>query len=230
MNPTGPHVPAFLRALQITDSFFPVGGFAYSAGLETATDAGRVHDVATLGAWIDHFLDAVFVPLEGRALAQTMTALESGDPGRVRQIDRELTAICPSREARRASTAVGKRVLGVYGRISDDSDFAGLSGQMPEANAATAYGVVFFHAGLGIRDAIAAFGYGKITGIVSAAIRLMAFGQEQGQQLLTLKLGLLPPAAENIVATIDQPLSSFGPGLDIEQMNHQYVYSRLFRS
>jgi urease accessory protein UreF len=28
----------------------------------------------------------------------------------------------------------------------------------------------------------------------------------------------------------DEPLRAFSPVLDIQQMNHQYVYSRLFRS
>jgi urease accessory protein UreF len=46
----------FIRSLQVTDSFFPVGAFAYSDGLETAAAAGRVRDAVSLGGWMKHFL------------------------------------------------------------------------------------------------------------------------------------------------------------------------------
>ena len=65
-----------LQTLQLMDSFFPVGAFAYSDGLETAAAEGRVADAASLQEWMDHFLDAVFVPCEGLALVKSMTALE----------------------------------------------------------------------------------------------------------------------------------------------------------
>jgi len=35
---------------------------------------------------------------------------------------------------------------------------------------------------------------------------------------------------DRILQMKEAPLRSFNPLLDIEQMNHQYVYSRLFRS
>jgi len=40
----------------------------------------------------------------------------------------------------------------------------------------------------------------------------------------------LPSAVERILDMKDEPLRSFSPMLDIQQMNHRYVYSRLFRS
>src|SRR5690349_21652581 len=41
----------FIRTLQFTDSFFPVGAFAYSDGLETATSTGHVRDAEGLEKW-----------------------------------------------------------------------------------------------------------------------------------------------------------------------------------
>jgi urease accessory protein len=75
-----------------------------------------------------------------------------------------------------------------------------------------------------------AFGYNRLAGIVSAGLRLISMGQQQGQALLTKTLDRLPAAADRIVKTIDEPLRSFSPLVDIQQMNHQYVYSKLFRS
>src|SRR5437667_10514500 len=83
----------FIRALQLTDSFFPVGAFAYSDGLETAVARGRVRDAITLGKWMEHFLEAAFVPCEGLALVKCMLALNAGDFETLRDIGEELTAI-----------------------------------------------------------------------------------------------------------------------------------------
>src|SRR5262245_45726717 len=112
----------FIRALQLTDSFFPVGAFAYSDGLETAVAAGRVRDAITLGKWMEHFLRAVFVPCEGLALVKSMLALKAGDFETLCNIDEELTAIRPAGAGRAASTGVGKRLRSLYATIYGSED------------------------------------------------------------------------------------------------------------
>jgi urease accessory protein len=220
----------FLRSLQVTDSFFPVGAFAYSDGLETAATAGRVRDAVSLGAWMKHFLESVFVPCEGLALAKCMFALKEHDFDTLRQVDEELTAIRPAAAVRAASTGVGKRLLALYSSIADSEDAPWKAVTLPHSNAAVAYALVFFHCGIDEREAALAFGYNRLTGIVSAALRLISMGQQEGQNLLTKNLNDLPAAVDRILYMKDEPLRSFGPLLDIEQMNHQHVYSRLFRS
>jgi urease accessory protein len=220
----------FVHSLQLADSFFPVGGFAYSDGLETATSDLTVRDAETLGDWMTHYLDHVFVPCEGLALAQCMAALKSGDSDTVRRIDEELTAIRPAAETRNASRSMGKRLLTLYAAIRGDDTFAAHAALLPEGNSSPAHAMVFLHCGLNDRDAVMAFGYNRLAGIVSAALRLISMGQQQGQVLLTAKVACLPAAADRILGIVDRPLTSFTPQLDIHQMNHRYLYSRLFRS
>jgi urease accessory protein len=220
----------FIRALQVVDSFFPVGAFAYSDGLETAAAGGRVRDAASLGRWIDHFLESVFVPCEGLALAKCMLALKSRDFDTFCRVDEELTAIRPAAAVRKSSTAIGKRLLSLYSSIYDGECAPWKTISLPHGNAAAAYAMVFFQCGIQERDGALAFGYNRLTGIVSAGLRLISIGQQEGQTLLTEHLKRLPNAVDRILQMTDQPLSSFNPLLDIEQMNHQYVYSRLFRS
>ena len=70
-----------------------------------------------------------------------------------------------------------------------------------------------------------------LAGIVSAGLRLISIGQQQGQDLLTKMLrSTACRRRSDSCETMDEPLRSFSPMLDIQQMNHQYVYSRLFRS
>jgi urease accessory protein len=219
-----------LQTLQLTDSFYPVGAFAYSDGLETAATDGYVRDAETLSEWMDHFIDAVFVPCEGLAVVRSIRALRAADHDALREIDTELTAIRPASAVRAASTGVGKRLLSSYASICGGEDFETLARLLPYGNAAPAYALVFFHRGIPERDAALAFGYNRLAGMVSAGLRLISIGQQQGQALLTQGIERLPSAVERILEMKDEPLHSFSPMLDIQQMNHRYVYSRLFRS
>ncbi len=220
----------FVHALQLTDSFFPVGAFAYSDGLETAAANGTVHDADSLKTWLNHFLDNVFVPCEGLALLKCAEAFRRGDLQTIYGIDEELTAIKPAASVRNSSRSVGKRLLAAYSEISKDLDFATFVETLPQCNAAVAYAVVMTHRGMKSREALLAFGYSRLAGIVSAGLRLISMGQQQAQGLLSQSLERLPDAAERIIQMEAEPLRSFAPLLDIAQMNHRYVYSRLFRS
>jgi urease accessory protein len=221
---------SFIRSLQFTDSFFPVGAFAYSDGLETATSGGRIRDAVSLGEWMEHFLEGVFVPCEGLAVVKSMNALQAGDLQMLSHVDEELTAIRTSRAVRAASAGVGKRLLSLYAATHSEEGSSWNCLTLPHGNAAVAYAIVFFRSGLETRHAALAFGYNRLAGIVSAGLRLISVGQQQGQALLTKMLDRLPEAVDRIHEMADEPLCSFSPVLDIQQMNHQYVYSRLFRS
>jgi urease accessory protein len=188
-----------------------------------------VRDSVGLAEWMNHFLDAVFVPCEGLALVKCMLALKAGDMETVRNIDNELTAIRPALAVRGSSTGTGKRLLTLYAAIYGKEGPL-LDTILPHGNAAAAYAVAFVHSSIEERPAALAFGYNRLAGMVSAGLRLMSLGQQQGQTLLAKTLGRLPDAVDDILRRKDDPLRSFNPLLDIQQMNHQYVYSRLFRS
>jgi urease accessory protein len=220
---------AFIHGLQLTDSFFPVGAFAYSDGLETAAAGGEVHDAASLCEWMNHFVEGVFIPCEGLALVKGMRALKSRESGVLAQLDEELTALRPAAEIRVASISLGKRLLSLYSSICGDGQFPDAE-LLPHGNAPLAYALVFFHRGIAEHEAALAFGYNRLAGMVSAGLRLISIGHQQGQQLLSQTIERLPAAVDRIMEMVDEPVRSFNPRLDIQQMNHQYVYSRLFRS
>jgi urease accessory protein len=220
----------FIRTLQLIDSFFPVGAFAYSDGLETAAAGGRVHDVTTLGKWMDNFLEQVFVPCEGLALVKCMFAIKENDLDMLYRVDEELTAIRPAASVRAASTGIGKRLLSLYASLYQNESALWKHTALPQGNAAAAYAIVFSQCGVEESHAALAFGYNRLAGIVSAGLRLVSIGQLQGQALLAKTMDRLPDVVDRILLMRHEPLSSFNPLLDIEQMNHQYVYSRLFRS
>jgi urease accessory protein len=219
-----------IHILQITDSFFPVGAFAYSDGLETAASAGLVRDGRELEGWLHHYIDAVFEPCDGLALLQCARSVERGDWPAIHVIDEEVTALKPSAASRASSRSVGKRLLATYSGLVPRDAFMEKAEMLPHANAAVMYGLVLTHRGVNASDALLAFGYARLAGMISAALRLIPLGQLEGQKLLDGALDRLCGAAGRVLRSETAPLGSFGPMLDIQQMNHRYVYSRLFRS
>src|SRR5712675_498612 len=48
---------ALVRLLQLASPTLPVGAYSYSQGLESAIDAGIVHDAPSAGRWIGDVLE-----------------------------------------------------------------------------------------------------------------------------------------------------------------------------
>jgi urease accessory protein len=250
---------AELALLHLCDSLFPLGAFAYSEGLETATSrlqplegawsAPVVADAEGLRAWIDVCLDETFGRTEGPAVWQAWPAFRDADWDTLVTLDEELTALRPSSSARRASAAMGRRLLTTWQTLHPDARiehalnekgavplFAGdrpRKGVRPLFRDGPALPIAFAGAcacsGIERRRAVEAFGYTRLAATVSAAMRLMPIGQTQAHALLARTLERVP-AAVDLVASRDARLESFAPAVDIAAMTQQYVHSRLFRS
>lgn len=218
------------RTLQIVDSLFPVGGFAYSDGLETAVSGGEIHDAESLDAWLDHIVKNSFVLCDGLAFLKCFYAARNLDWETILSIDEEATALKPAGSARTSSKSVGKRLLATYSSLFQDTELAHILPQLPCCNAPVAYALALSRIGLDPREALFAFGYVRIAATISAALRLLPIGQQQGQSSLAKALTQLSASVDVVFAYTQQPLRAFAPFMDIQQMNHQYVYSRLFRS
>jgi urease accessory protein len=218
------------HTLQMMDSLFPVGAFSYSDGLESAAASGVARDGDSLEMWLDHFLDMTFVPCDGLALLKSARATEAKDWTAIRSIDEEITALKPAASVRAGSAAVGKRFLAGYSSLFGGGDLLPIISTLPHCNASVAYGIVLSHFGLEHRESLLAYGYSRMSGIVSAAMRLLPIGQQQGQRSLSRALGRLPATVEDVLLSEAEPLRAFSPVMDSIQMNHRFLYSRLFRS
>jgi urease accessory protein len=218
-----------LALLHLCDALFPIGAFAYSDGLESATSDGRVATPDDLRGWLDACLDETVGRLEGPAVWQAWMAVCDGDWPTLERLDEELTALRPSSAARRSSRAMGARLLTTWSALHP-FDSSRLEGSL---RAGTALPVAFAFAcassGVERRDAVEAFAYTRLAATVSAAMRLMPIGQTAAHALLARTLDRVPAVAAAI-ASRNARIESFSPALDIEAMTQQYLHSRLFRS
>jgi urease accessory protein len=82
--------------------------------------------------------------------------------------------------------------------------------------------------GWGRQETVAAFLYHSVTGLVSAALRLLPIGQLEGQRLLAAWLPLIETISRRAATT--RSMGSRVPLHDIYGMRHGRLEWRLFRS
>ncbi|HUC15273.1 MAG TPA: hypothetical protein VMS00_12540, partial [Acidimicrobiales bacterium] len=94
--------PRLATLLLVADGRFPAGGYAHSGGLEEAVKAGRVHDEATLLAFLAGRLQTAGVVEAHLAVAAWSACAPAAALGEafasaaVRRVDAEAAARCPS--------------------------------------------------------------------------------------------------------------------------------------
>ena len=233
-SPTPIHV-ALWRLLQISDQLFPTGGYAFSHALETYVDRDIVHDRTTcqqlFEALCDHALgpcDAVFCRHAFRAAAQENMA-------QLMELDRLLTASKITRELRLESEHTGQAFLRASlamqpSPLVEAFWHAVRQRKATPGNHAIAFGLVAQGLGLSETCAVQSYLYNVVAGWVAVAVRLVPLGQMEGQRLLfdlTARLGDIMQRYHDL-----RPEDTWNNmlGLDIRSMQHERLYSRLFRS
>jgi len=221
-----------LALLHLCDSLFPIGGFGYSDGLEAATAAGLVEAPADLQAWLDICLDEGVGRMDGPAMLGAWCAFERRDWPALCELDDQLTAMRPSSATRRSGRAIGLRLLTTWSALYPDRRLAHLLDlarrQRLGPALPIAFGCACASAGVGMRDAGAAFAYTRLASTTSAALRLMRIGQTDAHARLASALGRVSMVVD-AMATRARP-ESFTPAMDMSAMTQQYLHSRLFRS
>ena len=217
----------FLQTLHISDSSFPTGAFAYSDGLECAVDSGALKSADDLLEWLRYYVHRVFACSDGPALR---LAMEISDPAALVTLDSELTALKPSSAVRASSAAQGRQFLRTVIGIHPSHQALQQAAETQLVNLPVIYGLACRALGHDSETSLLAYCYTRLAGTTSAAMRLMTIGQQQAHAALNRSLLEVPPVVERITRSADPKPAAFTPTLDIHQMNHSYVYSRLFRS
>jgi urease accessory protein len=222
-----------LALLHLCDSLFPVGGFAHSDGLESAASARLVQSADDLRGWLDVCLEETIGRCEGPAVVIAWTAFHEQEWDSLSALDDELTAMRPSSATRMASRSMGLRLLNTWHTLHPDRRLqhalALVSMRTLGPTLPVAFAGACACAGIEQRDAVEGFAYTRLAATVSSAMRLIPIGQNEAHLLLSRVLARVPATVDQVMVRQAEP-ESFMPALDIAQMTHQYVHSRLFRS
>ena len=95
---------------------------------------------------------------------------------------------------------------------------------------ALVFGCVAQHLGCDRESTLLAYLYTVLTGLVAAALRLVPLGQSDGQRLLHELASLSRDLIAQYGELQPEEAWSATPGLDIRSMQHERLYSRLYRS
>jgi urease accessory protein len=204
---------------------FPVGAYAYSHGIEWAVEAGDVSDAESLARWLDDLADHGAPRLDVCLFAAAHRA--AGDPAKLAEVNALAVALAGSAERRLETTAQGDAFLAAARAAWPCAALDALSAPVayPVAVGAAAAG----HA-VALEEAAPAFALAVFGNLVSAALRLGAVGQTEGQKILARLAPRLAGMAAQALLEEPETLGACALRSEIAAMKHETQYSRLFRS
>jgi urease accessory protein len=222
-----------LRLLHLCDSLFPLGAFAHSEGLETATAGGAIATVDALRDWIDVCLDETIARTDGPTAWRAWPLVRDARWQELEVLDAEAIALRPSASGRRSTRAMGQRLLSTWCGLYPDPHLETLQ-RLATGGALAPTFPVAFAAACATSDVdrsqmLHALAYTRLAATVSASMRLAPIGQHEAHALLARTLDRVP-AIMAAIAGGDAVPESFTPAVDIAAMSQQYLHSRLFLS
>lgn len=233
-DPAAPTVATRLvRVLQFGDSMFPVGGFAFSCGVESAIQTGIVADAATLHAFTRTAVEQA-ARGDGIALIAAHRAAVAGDTEALIGVDEEVYARKLSDETRTMSTRLGKKLTEMGAHVIGAPLLhewrACIEGSRTPGCYPVALATTFAAQGLPALDAFVVHQSALAATILSAALRLMKVSHVQTQAIL-FELNARTEAAYEIAAAAQlSDMSGFAPLIEILAAVHASAHVRLFMS
>ena len=219
------------RMLQFGDSVFPIGGFSFSGGLESAIQKGVVSNTATLLAFTRTAVEQANRG-DGIGLVCAHRAASAGDIDEVVRIDARVYARKLSGETRTMSVRMGRKFTELGAHVTDapallDWRERVIAGTTPGCYP-VALAVNFAAQGLSSRDAFVVHQYGVATTILSAALRLMRISHVDTQQMLYKLNADVDIAWEIAAASGLDDMAGFAPLAEILAAVHVKTHVRMF--
>ena len=221
------------RMLQFGDSMFPIGGFAFSGGLESAIQKGVVTDAETLHAYARTAVEQAAMG-DGIALVWAHRAAVADDVAELARIDELVYARKLSSETRSMSVRMGKKFAEMGAQVigapllkawRERIDAGASPGCYPVALA-----VNLAVQGLPAREAFVVHRYGVAAMILSAALRLMKISHVDTQRILYRLNAGADAAYETAAAARLSDMAGFAPLTEILAAAHVKAHVRLFMS
>jgi urease accessory protein len=211
---------------------FPVGAFAWSAGLETAIADRRVTDSERLQNWIEGALAHGAVHTDAIVLAEAWRIVVRGkaEPAATRNDLANLADLClaltPSRERWQETTITGDNyVLAARHWPTDVLDRLPRPCPYP-----VAVGAIAAAHGIGLEETLLAWLTATVHGQVSVAVRLVPLGQSDGLRVMSALEPRVAALAKSAVQASLAEIGAIAYAADIAQMRHETLEPRIFRS
>jgi urease accessory protein len=213
-----------LALLQLASPGLPVGGFAYSQGLEKAIEDGIVRDAASARAWIEDLLMLSLARLEAPLWLRLWDAARNGDQAAFERWNEESLAARETAELRSESVQMGISLVRLMPAV----------GVEPPRCVPIAFPAAFAAAcaalGVGREDGLLAYLWAWAENQALVAVKSVPLGQMAGQALLAGLHAALEKCVRDATDVGDDDLGSATVHHAIISARHESMYSRLYRS
>src|SRR5919198_3373729 len=222
-----------ISTLQLSDSFFPTGMYATSNGLEALFYGKKIKQANELRDITKVYLEQQIGPTDCAALGNSYEYARRSDLDKLIQVDQITCSMKLIREIRETSCRAGTQLLNCISYFIKDNKL--LTEYQREIKSKQAYGI--YPVALAIAShtlnipkykAGLIMIYAFLVSMVGAALRLGMLQHFDGQRIIH---ELKPNILETVNNNIYRPLTGmwqFAPGIDIVQIAHERMPSKMF--
>lgn len=215
---------ALLQLLRFSSPSLPIGGFAWSQGLETAIDRGWIADAEALADWLSGVLDHAFAHQELPLLIRLLTAEPDAFVG---WNDLGL-ALRETAELHAQDVQTGGALLRLLRSLEVPAALAWPADA--QLGHLAAYALACRHHGIGYELAATGLVWSWLDNQIAAALKLFPLGQTAGQLVLEHLTPCVGEVLQRATRIADGEIGIGLAGATLASMLHETQYSRLFRS
>jgi urease accessory protein len=223
-----------LALLQIGDSNFPSGAFSHSFGLETYIQDETVYSKETFFEWIRIYLEKQIAFTDGLACRMTFDALQKNETPELWVLDQKLFVQNIPKEAREANRRIGERLIrmgiDLYSIPLLEEYLKKIRAKEAYGHPGVAFSIICQHLGIEKRQGILTFLYSSMVTLIQNGVRGIPLGQTAGQRILIELHPYLLKTTEKIESMDADDFGAVAPGIEIAQMRHERLHTRLFMS
>ena len=205
-----------ITVMQWLSPAFPIGGFAYSHGLEWAINKGYVSNREELQKWISDLLE--YGSLKNDAILIKLV-LQGSDP---KEINELAMALCPARERLSETQLQG----GAFCKIMREV----WSLEMDELTLPIALALAAKNESIDQSLVVPAYLHSFCSNLMSVAMRLIPIGQTDGQKTLRELSPLISDSVRAVAKSDKDDLGSACFLSDVSAMQHEYLQPRVFKT
>ncbi|MEH6825683.1 MAG: urease accessory protein UreF [Motiliproteus sp.] len=219
--------PALLHLMHLVSPSLPIGGFAYSQGLEYAIDSCWISADDELYDWLHGVLSEGLARVELPLLKRFVDAYQTDDAQQVEHWNRWLMANRETKELLFEDQQIGlalRRLL-VSLEVIDADD------RLPESPSyCSQFARAGLHFGVPVSELMHGFAWSWLENQITVACKTLPLGQTAAQKLIIRLLPTIEQAVITAQALDDDQIGATLPGLALASALHESQYSRLFRS
>lgn len=208
----------------------PVGGFAYSQGLEQAIESGVITDYASAKRWISDCALHNLAKQECVLWHQVFEAAAAENAQEIIRLNDLLFALKETAELRLESRQMGQSLANLFSKWPQANWLCEIKPEPVGWTYTAAHASLCAAVGLKPATGLASFLWAWCENQVLCVVKHLPLGQSQGQALLQELKPLLDQALHRALSENPIEFGSATAGFAINSARHETQYSRLFRS